>query len=529
MKRMFSTGVFTGVVALSVLSAPASEPSVFPVAEVPAVPAVEEHLSDSVLDQFHGQQASFTSALAETPACGAGSCGASQGCDGGSSGLFGDCPLFGDEPLLGFLKNKPIGCDWTVSVGGELRYRYMDESDRLRPGGPGQTTYDLWRFTPSIELKQGDAFTAFVQAIDASIFNEEKPVTGIDENRSDLLQFYADFKIAEGEEGTLRGRVGRQFLQYGSQHLVSPLGWSNTFRNFEGAKLYYTSADWNIDAFITRPVNEAAGNVSRRTSADHPDQSRFFSGVYTTWKGTENQTLDLYWLWSDENSDDAAIIDGDRHTIGARWEGKQAVKECDRVVGTWNWELEGAYQFGEESFRGGIDQDIQAGFVSSVLGYTWNDIAWTPSLKGVFWYGSGDDNPTDGKNNTVSTLFPLGHAHWGIIDNFNGSNLLDYSFQGSVKPTSKLSIVSALHWFEKADASDPIYNVAGGALPGGAPGSTSKDLGTELDIVATYAATKNLQLQAGYSWFWYGNAVTQDAALNRDDADFFYFMSTLKF
>ena len=529
MKRLFSMGIFAGSIALSTWSAQAGDASVFPVHDVPNAPAAEESLSDDLLGQFHAQPASFTNSLSEAPACTSGNCGASQGCDGGSCESTMGCPLFSDEPLLGFLKNQPIGDCWTWSVSAELRYRYMDEAGRLRPGGPARTTYDLWRFTPGIELKRGDDFTAFVQAIDASIFNEELPVTAIDENRSDLLQFYGDFKIAEGEEGTLRGRVGRQFLQYGSQHLVSPLAWANTFRNFEGAKLYYTSADWNIDAFVTRPVNEASGNFSRRTSADHPDQSRLFSGVYTTWKGTENQSLDLYWLWLKEDSDNAAIIDGNRHTIGARWEGKQAVKECDKVVGTWNWELEGAYQFGEETFRGGIDQDIQAGFVSSVLGYTWNDVAWTPSLSGVFWYGSGDDNPTDGKNNTVSTLFPLGHAHWGIIDNFNGSNLLDYSIQGAVKPTSKLKLVSALHWFDKVDASDTIYNVAGAALPGGAPGSTSTDLGTELDLIASYQATDNLQLEVGYSWFWYGNAVTQDAALNRDDADFFYFMSTLKF
>jgi hypothetical protein len=50
----------------------------------------------------------------------------------------------------------------------------------------------------------------------------------------------------------------------------------------------------------------------------------------------------------------------------------------------------------------------------------------------VLKYGSGDDDPTDGDNNTVSTLYPLGHAYWGIIDNLNGQNLLDYSLQGSL-------------------------------------------------------------------------------------------------
>lgn len=91
--------------------------------------------------------------------------------------------------------------------------------------------------------------------------------------------------------------------------------------------------------------------------------------------------------------------------------------------------------------------------------------------------------------------------------------------------------MSALHWFEKAESSDPIYNVAGAAFPGSppTPGTTDKDIGTEVDIIATYQATKNLQLQAGYSWFFYGDAVTNDPAINQGDADFFYFMSTLKF
>ena len=72
--------------------------------------------------------------------------------------------------------------------------------------------------------------------------------------------------------------------------------------------------------------------------------------------------------------------------------------------------------------------------------------------------------------------------------------------------------------------------MAGAPFPNpGVPGTSDKDIGTEIDIIATYQATKNLQIQAGYSWFFYGDAVTNDAAINRDDADFFYFMSTLNF
>jgi hypothetical protein len=77
----------------------------------------------------------------------------------------------------------------------------MDEESRLRPGGAARTTYDLWRITPYLELKNGDDITAYVQAIDASIFNQELAITGIDQNRSDLLQFYVDVKLAEGCDG----------------------------------------------------------------------------------------------------------------------------------------------------------------------------------------------------------------------------------------------------------------------------------------------------------------------------------------
>ena len=48
-------------------------------------------------------------------------------------------------------------------------------------------------------------------------------------------------------------------------------------------------------------------------------------------------------------------------------------------------------------------------------------------------------------------------------------------------------------------------------------------------MIATYQVNKNLQVQAGYSWFWYDAAVSQDAAIARSDADQFYLMITMGF
>ena len=91
-----------------------------------------------------------------------------------------------------------------------------------------------------------------------------------------------------------------------------------------------------------------------------------------------------------------------------------------------------------------------------------------------------------------------------------------------MKPSSKLTLVSALQWFEKAESAEPVYNVASAPfLNLDAPGTSDKNIGTEIDIIATYHATKNVQLQAGYSWFFYGHAVSNFAAINRSDAYFF--------
>lgn len=440
--------------------------------------------------------------------------------------------LCDDTPFLAGLKNQKVG-SWTYSMGGAFRYRYLDERNRLRPPVPGrQSSYHQTRFTPYLEVKHGDDFTGYVQAIDAPTFGNELPTLPIDENRADLLQYYGDFKLLGEKNDSLRFRVGRQFLKYGSQHLISPLGWSNTFRNFEGFKMYYDNPNWSIDAFATRPVNGAAGNIYRPTSYDTPDQSRWFSGVYTTWKKAPKGSLDMYWLWLDEDNDRADRIDGNRHTFGMRYAGSHGINDsCGDKWMTFGWDYEGAFQVGEDVVGMGPAQDVTAGFFSANNGLTFNQVAWTPTLSGIFYWGSGDDDPTDGEQHTVSTLFPLGHAYWGLIDNFSGQNLLDYSLQATVKPTDKLTLLSAVHWFQKHQAEDAIWNVAGAPF-GGVTETNSRFLGTEVDLVATYAVNKNLTLQGGYFWFFYGGAVNDHptaAVANRDDASQFYFMADWKF
>ena len=431
------------------------------------------------------------------------------------------------------LKDMPLDGlgDWwclpksTLSFGGELRHRYMDEDNRLRLGGPGRSTYQLWRSRNYLDYKS-EHVRAYVEMIDASSFGEELPETIIDVNRTDIQNAFVDLMFLERDGKPIVFRTGRMELQYGAQRLISPLDWANTRRNFEGFLVSSKGDAWDIDAFVTRPVNSAALNHFRRTSADHADASRTFTGVYSTFHAIENQTVDIYWIWLREQEPLFLVPDGSRQTVGLRYAGTKPIKEGkEKVVRQWDWDFEGGYQFGHDNDLQRVERPIEAGFVTGIIGHTWM-VPWKPRIAGLYYWGSGDSDRFDGEVNTFSVLYPLGHAYWGILDNLSGQNLINYSVQGQVKPTDKLTCNAHMHWFNLDSNADRIYNVAGAAVGGT---GTSVNVGRELDLFGTYQFNPNFDIQAGYSWFWYGDAVTQQAAVRRDDASQLYIQTTLRY
>ncbi len=451
-------------------------------------------------------------------------------------------PLFGDDC-------EPSGL--TLSYGGEIRHRYMDENNRLRPGGPGRSTYDLLRWRQYVDLKWGNDFRVYVEGIDASIFNNELAVTGIDKNRWDIQNAFFDLKIAERDDKPVYFRAGRQELLYGTpsgvspgQQLISPLDWANTRRNFEGFKLFSKGDTWDIDLFAVRPVNTAnpTGPIGGRPAAttgispaavnffgthhDTADYSRWYSGVYSVYKGIKDNTIEPYYVWLQTDSAQHVLgwADGDRHTLGLRWTMTKPIKdECDQPWIVFASDTEGAYQFGKDN---GLN--VQAGFFTTKLGTTFSQVTWTPQLSFIYYWGSGDSNPGDGKNTTYDVLVPLNHAYWGIIDNLSGQNLNDVALQGTIKPHAKLTGLAAMHWFTLASNSDRVYNVAG--APVGAAG-TGTDVGQELDLIATYAHNPNFDVQFGYSWFWYGSHFSGpvNGPLGANDATQLYIQTSLRY
>ena len=191
------------------------------------------------------------------------------------------------------------------SIGGEERYRYMNEVDARATGK--DDTYSLFRSRVYGDLWYKDIFRIYAEYLDAqSLFNDLAP-RPIDQDHSDLLNFFFDLKLWEINGNPIYVRAGRQeLLLYGSERLISPLDWANTRRTFEGVKTFYRSEDLDVDVFWVRPVVVSPGHF------DSQDPGRNFYGAWGTYRPCKGQAIDAYYLYLDQTTPVAAASTGRR-------------------------------------------------------------------------------------------------------------------------------------------------------------------------------------------------------------------------
>ncbi|NQT86821.1 alginate export family protein, partial [bacterium] len=84
---------------------------------------------------------------------------------------------------------------------------------------------------------------------------------------------------------------------------------------------------------------------------------------------------------------------------------------------------------------------------------------------------------------------------------------------------AKLTVKADGHYFRRADSGDALYNAGGAPFrPGGA--SSSKDVGSEIDLTAKYQFGPHLIGICGYSHFFAGDFI--EGSGPDSDIDFGY-------
>lgn len=408
---------------------------------------------------------------------------------------------------------NPDYCDWhlgedfkmrctpagVVDLGGQARLRYQSEHNMRGLGLTGlDDDFLLTRTRAYANWKINSQWRTYAEFLWAESYGETFPARGIETQNLEPQNLFVDWQFYECGTDTIKARVGRQEILLGSQRLVSPLDWANTRRTFDGARLLLDNQTITSTAFCLRPLKHTEDDF------DSSNLDQLFYGVFTTHKNFAPLKLDTYWLALENSLTDLRV-----HTLGSRVQGEQGMQL---------WEIEGGVQMGE-------NPDGSAATAAAVTlghGTKISEQGWKPVLWAYYDWASGDDSTGNGWNQ----LFPLGHKYLGFMDFYGRRNINDANLLWTAQPSEKLTLLAWYHYFWLANGNDGPYTVVNTPFnPGGTVGS--RDLGHEIDFLATYKITVRSELWLGYSHFqpgdYYELSTTAAAApLFDGTADFFY-------
>ena len=396
--------------------------------------------------------------------------------------------------------------NWLLSLGGEFRYRYMDEINSRLSGK--NNMYSLFRERAYADVWYRDRVRAYIEFIGAQADGFSLPPLAIDRNQADIQNLFVEVKVLEVAGEPVDVRVGRQELLYGSQRLISPLDWANTRRTFQGAKIFWHGCDWDIDGFWVKPV------IVNPFFLDTWDVNQNFSGAWVTWKPKKGTTWDLYVL----NLNNASpIFVGSNGVKGGLDVTTLGTRTAGDIDGRFLWDFEGMVQTGIRS-----NQEVVAGAYTLSGGYCAKNVPWTPTFWAAWDWASGNQNPGAAGHSygTFNQLFPFGHYYFGYMDFVGRQNIEDANLQLSFYPARWLTTILQFHNFNLVSPKDALYNAGGAVLRSSPKGTAGRFVGDEIDFVENIHLTTHQDLFLGYSHFFPGTFVQKTGSPL--PADLFY-------
>ncbi len=458
-------------------------------------------------------------------------------------------------------------------LGRPIGYRGTQSMFKWDDDGSDWTRYES-ALLLNFKADFTDDVSAFIEFYEFNIWGEEfrsNYLTGADTRPNSvgpLLVNQGYIEMRKLFDTPLQLRIGRQELFFGKGFLVSNLIVPSQFISFDALRLTYAANDLTVDAFASK-LNE--------NMADGADDVDFY-GVYGTYAGFAPLSISGYYFLVHDQSEIARAettqlgrwINGQRgydysttwlHTIGTRLFGKYA---------NFDYDLELAYQFGEASHLGALFTNMGSNFgdtdanydnwaVDAVVGYTFQDVAWTPRLfvQGVVLQGEDNRdisfgewlNPFRKPEASVSFNRLFTHFNYAPVVNDNSwlSNFAQASAGVEITPTPKVQLHFHVAYDWVYSAFDPPKSIRfGGRRVAIAPALSfwtdegSNDIGWEVTAWLKYNYSADLWFQL------YGNYLFPEEGLTRgsftnffgtefnggsdtDDAGYVLWMAVLKF
>lgn len=418
-----------------------------------------------------------------------------------------------DLPEAGILERALILDPERFLLSGEFREQY--ESWRNREFGlidEQDDDYLLQRLYLRADWRPNDWLQLTSEIGSSFQFASPFEPSPIDEDPAYFQQLYVQTLLYESDEWQLASTIGRQTLSLGSGRLVATRNGPNIRRSFDAARLRLTTN--RIDSQLLFAADVLTGND---IFDNEPKLDRLLWGNYSTIQpGTfslfPNLASDVYYLGYRNREAEFDSVSGEeiRHSFGLRFFGAKD---------GWDYNIEPVIQVGSIA-----DQTILAWTAATIVGYTFDDLPFSPRTGLKFDVISGDSNLNDGRLGTFNALFP-NNSYFSEAAIFVPANLLDLNLNAELELTETLNFLLLWDFLWRYSTDDAIY------VPPGVPAiagdsSNARYIGNTLSLTLEWRPIETLEVTTAYVHFEAGDAVTNAGGRS---SDFFILWATLFF
>jgi hypothetical protein len=431
--------------------------------------------------------------------------------------------------------------DFTPLLQLRMRAEYRHEPVDVGGREPGSTasppetawTPDAWSLFTRARIGLGaerGAVRAQITLQDARAWGQSPPTAILPPGSAfaalGLYEGWFDVHTTSASSRPSYLRVGRQAIAWADGRILGTADWSPVGRALDVARGHLAIGNWDFEAlggFIDtpRPLGVAFDDASARPATFGAQ----LYGLDVAWNVDPLLRFDLFAFGRVVRSQ-AFPADGSVFNV-ARNEG-DTLTGVFRVSGDgkgWKYGLAGALQGGSVKIPKAVaDPALRtterlAWAAEGHLSKTLDGLVWTPTLRGGVALASGDDG--EGQYKAFDPLFPDVHVHYGVMNHFAWTNLVDLTGGLSVAPAERLELALDYRYVRLFDAKGEWMN---GYLlgVGRAPANGKEELGHELDFALRWHPHPALDVATGYALFALGDgakvAVAQQlrGALNPD-------------
>lgn len=388
----------------------------------------------------------------------------------------------------------PAATDWSVAMSARTRYedgaRYdlIDTRDYSSIRVRALVSYlGFERVKIVAEPQYNKIWGAEPYVPNAGVPSATAPIESVSSSGNiayagnmDALTFrsaYLDWSVAPG----LNALIGRQVFLYGDQQILGPADWGPYARSFDALRLRYQWTGLTVDAMHAKLVET-------QTSKNNRGDDKTLDAIYATYAvDSWLKTIDLYHVWVRDNETmNDPIKDKTRNWMFGAY-GVRGVFGA----GAWTAKFEYAKNFGPPEI-GSVEADKYNGMLTARTDY---------QFSGTYAQKFGAEIFQAGEN--WRELFPTPFEAMGRTDVLGRRNVAGGALHWTGTWGERWTTGIDALYFRRVGQGTTVFQPDGRTAVGQA-GLTSMDLGTEIDLTARFALTRQMSLGAGYAVLFSG-------------------------